>query len=49
MKCPDCEFNINTDNNIEGDIIACPCCGGEFRIEGKKLIPPEFEGEDWGE
>ena len=55
VKCEECdaEIKIPTDS-IEGEIVSCPDCGGEFEVisnsEGKiELKPAESVGEDWGE
>ncbi len=49
--CPDCgaEIVLNSDDCLEGSIIACHCCGCEFEYRGGQLKELVLEGEDWGE
>ena len=52
-ECPECEVQIETNNDIEsGEIIMCQDCGVELEVTNLdpltlKLAPEEEE--DWGQ
>ena len=50
VKCPDCEAEIQIDNDVKnGDVYSCPCCGLELEYLNGTLKDIELVGEDWGE
>ena len=54
VKCLECNTQILLDNEyVDGDIVACICCGTEFEVKINDnnyiLSKLELDGEDFGE